>query len=143
MARYNKIALSTLNNHPQTKDVIALAETPVGSICLGTGAIAAAVNAAQGTALYIADAAWVSGGDVDTANASGDTMIMQRPMADDIYAALLADSENMTTTDFALKVGADGELVAATVGTDHVQFYGVEVYNNTTGSAQLVQVRKA
>lgn len=143
MARYNKIALSTLNNCPQTKEVVAPATTPVGSICLGTGAIAAAVNAEQGTALYIADAAWCSGGDTDTDNASGDTLIMQRPLADNIYAALLADSVNMTTSDFALKVGADGELVAATVGTDHVDFYGVEIYNNTTGSAQLVQVRKA
>lgn len=143
MARYNKVALSTLNNQPQTKEVTAPATTPVGTLCLGTGVIATATQAEQGVELYIADEAWCSGGDTDTSNVSGDTLIMQRPMADNIYAALLADSVSMTTSDFALKVGADGELVAATVGTDHVQFYGNEIYNNTTGSAQLVQVRKA
>lgn len=143
MARYNKIHLGpTQCNLPQTMEAIAAADTMPGSIVTVDGALAGTGDT-SGVKLYIADTAWCSGGDTDTANASGDTMIMQNPLPDLIYAALLADGVNMTAKDFALKVGANGELVAATAGTDVVQFYGNEVYNNDTGSAQLVKVRVA
>ncbi len=144
MARYNKIDLGpATENCPQTKEALAAAETPAGTICLGTGAIATAANDDQGVKLYIADTAWCSGGDTDEPNAAGNTMIMQNPLPRKIYAALLANGVNMATEDFALKVGANGELVAATVGTDNVSFYGNEIFNNTTGAAALVQVRPA
>lgn len=143
MARYNKIDLGpATENRPQTVEAVAQAATPAGSIVKATGAVATAADT-SGVKLYIADHGWCNGLTTDDSVASGDTLIMQNPLPRKIYAALVATGTNITAKDFALKVGADGELVAATAGTDVVHFYANEVYNNDTGSAQLVQVRVA
>ena len=59
------------------------------------------------------------------------------------YAALLADGQNITALDTPLTVTTAGLLTAATVGTHTVVFYANEIYNNNTGSSQLIKVRKA
>ena len=146
MARYNKINLGPApENCPDSRDrLAAVAILPGSQVKLdanGKFALATAVDAEQGVQLYIANHNYFQGLQVDDANPADDTMQGLLPVPKGIYAALVADGVNITAVDFALKVGANGQLVAATVGTDHVQYRANEVYNNNTGSAQLVEVR--
>ena len=146
MARYNKINLGPADkNCPQSRDRIAsVAIAPGSQVVLnasGQFALAGAANDDQGDQLYIANHGYSQGLQVDDVNPANDTMQGLLPLKDGIYACLVANGVNITEEDFALKVGANGELVAATIGTDHVQYRANEVFNNNTGSAQLVEVR--
>lgn len=142
MARYNKIDLGpAVENNPQTAEAIPTVAVTPGTIVLASGAVATATNARQGDQLYIADHNWCAGQQVSDDNAANETMIMQLPLPRKKYAALLANGENVTAKDTALKVGASGLLEIATLGTDYVSFRADEVYNNNTGSAQLIIVR--
>lgn len=142
MARYNKIDLGpACENRPQTAEAIPTVAVAPGTITLVTGAIATATNARQGDQLYIADHNWCAGRQIDDDNAADETMIMQLPLPRKKYAALLANGQNVTALDTPLKVGASGLLEIATLGTDYVSFRADEVYNNNTGSAQLIVVR--
>lgn len=142
MARYNKIDLGpACENRPQTEEVIAPAATTPGTVVLRTGVAATGTNARQGDQLYIADHQWCAGRQIDDDTPSGETLIMQLPLPRKKYAALLANGQNVTAVDAPLKVGASGQLELATLGTDYVAFRADEVFNNNTGSAQLIVVR--
>lgn len=146
MARYNKINLGPADkNCPQSRDRIAsVAITPGSQVKLsasGQFELAGAADAEQGIQLYIANHNYFQGLQVDDANPVNDTMQGLLPLKDGIYACLVANGVNITAEDFALKVGPNGVLTSATVGTDRVQYRANEIYNNNTGSAQLVEVR--
>lgn len=142
MARYNKIDLGpAVENCPQVAEAIPTVAVTPGTITLASGAIATGTNARQGEQLYIADHNWCAGRQISDDNVADESMIMQLPLPRKKYAALLANGQNVTAKDTALAVGASGQLVVATLGTDYVSFRADEVYNNNTGSAQLIVVR--
>ena len=149
MARYNKIDLGPAReNAPQTEEALAAVAITPGSLVYRSSAtefsLLTAALAVQGQKFYIADANWCAGYDVDDDNTAGETMIGQNPLPRKSYAALLADGQNMTQVDTPLKQSAtDGVLDIGTPGVDEIVAYGREIYNNNTGSAQLVVVRAA
>ena len=150
MARYNKIDLGpATENHPQTEEgTSAVAVTPGALVYKSAGtstfALATAAIAIEGNQLYFADHQWCAGRDNDTATPIGETVIAHVPLPRKRYAALVATGQNITKVDTPLKVSATaGVLDIGTPGTDHIVAYSREVYNNTSGSAQLVAIRPA
>lgn len=150
MGRYNKILLGpATENHPQVEEgTSAVAITP-GSLVYksagtGTFALATAAIAIEGNQLYFADHQWCAGRQIDDATPIGETVMAYVPLPRQRYSALVANGQNITKVDTPLKVSATaGVLDIGTPGTDHIVAYSREVFNNTTGSAQLVQVRPA
>lgn len=148
MARYNKIDLGpSTEKLPQVREALAAADTTPGAVVLmaaGELAGATATTALEGVQLYVADAGWCSGLDVDDAVPAGDTLIAHKMLPAKRYAALVATGNNITAVDTPLKVSATaGQLEIGTAGTDHIVAYADEIYNNASGSAQLVSIRPA
>ena len=148
MARYNNICLGPADKNlaTQSRDDIAVLAIKPGSICtLGAAgfAVHAVANGGADTILYIANYNYFQGLDADDDNPAGDTMEGLRPFDDGEFAVLLADGVNVTSLDRALTSVGDGTLDLSLVGTDDTLFYANEIFNNNTGSAQLIRVRKA
>ena len=59
-----------------------------------------------------------------------------------VYAARLATGVNVTAVGMPLTVGANGQLILST-NSSRVVAYSDEIYNNNTGSPQLIQIRPA
>ncbi|AUR95650.1 hypothetical protein NVP1210O_28 [Vibrio phage 1.210.O._10N.222.52.C2] len=149
MARHNKIHLGpACENRPQTEDALAdVAITPGSFVTYNATnefVLATEALAVEGRELYVASENWFAGLQVDDDNPADQTMTAYKRNPKEILAALLITGQNITARDTALKVSAtDGQLEIATVGTDHVVAYAREVFNNNTGSAQLIAIRPA
>ncbi|AUR85531.1 hypothetical protein NVP1076O_26 [Vibrio phage 1.076.O._10N.286.51.B7] len=149
MARHNKIHLGpACENRPQTEDALADVAITPGSFVTYNATnefiLATAALAVQGTELYVASENWFAGLQVDDDNPADQTMTAYKRNPKEILAALLITGQNITARDTALKLSdTAGQLEVATVGTDHVVAYAREVFNNNTGSAQLIAIRPA
>lgn len=148
MARHNTIDLGPAEeNCPRTEEAIASAAIAPGTIVYRntSNQFAAAGDAQddQGFQLYIADHNFAAGRQIDDTNPANQTMIAQMPLPRKVYAALVATGQNVARIDTPLTVNNAGQLIIGTPGTDRIHFYAREVFNNTTGSAQLVAVRPA
>lgn len=148
MARHNTIDLGPAEeNCPQTEEAIASAAIQPGTIVyLNTSsqfAVAGDAQDDQGFQLYIADKNFTAGRQISDNNPANQTMIAQLPLPRKRYAALLANGQNVQRKDTPLTVNNTGQLIIGTPGTDRIHFYAREVFNNTSGSAQLIAVRPA
>lgn len=149
MARYGNICLGPADQNlsSMSRDAIASDAIMPGSVCVlnssGQFAVHATENGGADTILYIANYNYFQGLDADDANPINDTMEGLRPFDDGEFAVLLENGQNVTELDTALTSAGDGSLQIATVGTHDVLFYANEVFNNNTGSAALIRVRKA
>ena len=77
---------------------------------------------------------------VDTDYASGDTCIGMELLPDQLYAGRIANGVNISAIGTALTPAAGGLLAIAST-SDKVIGYAEEVYNNTSGSEQLIRFR--
>lgn len=143
MARYNKIFLGpTEKNKPQVREAIAsVALKPGRLVVMSSGEFALAGAATIGQVLLVQDN-YLTLKDVDTDWAADDRAIALEMMADELYAARIATGVNITAIGTALTPAATGTLGIASTG-DLVVAYSDEIYNNNSGSEQLLRVRPA
>lgn len=152
MARYSRIHLGPARkNDPQvTEREAGAAITPGSLIVLSSNRFVLAGASTIGK-VWLAQENYLAQKGVDAAYAAyavgppvvrGDTVLGLEMQDDTLYAARIANGVNITAVGTPLTPGANGTLgIAAT--SDLVVAYTDEVYNNNTGSAQLIRVRPA
>lgn len=143
MARFNKIFLGPVEkNHPQVREAIAsVALKPGRLVVMSSGEFALAGAATVGQVLLVQDNYLASKG-VDTDWAADSTAIAIEMQSDELYAARIANGVNITAKGVPLTPGANGTLAIAST-SDLIVAYSDEIYNNDSGSEQLLQVRPA
>jgi hypothetical protein len=141
MARYNKIFLGPVTKvKPDVRELIASVALKPGRLAvISTGKWALAGATTVGKVWLIQDNYLaLKGVDDDWA---ADSLAIGIEMQDDsIYAARIANGVNITAIGTALTPGANGTLAIAST-SDLIVAYSEEVYNNNTGSEQLLKVR--
>jgi hypothetical protein len=153
MARYSRIHLGPARkNDPQVREAEAAASSaikPGTFLVLSSGRFA---NAAADTVgkVWLAQENYLAQKSVDDAyspyvagppEVRGDTVIGLELQDDTHYAAVIATGTNVTAVGTPLKLAASGKLAIATPGTDNIVAFADEVYNNNTGSDQLIRIR--
>lgn len=143
MARYNKIfAGPTSENTPQVHEAPALAAIKPGRLVVASGTSFALAGATTKGRVFVASENTVCLKDVDTDYAIGETVMAYELLDEQVFRARLATANNITVGGTELSPAANGELKIAATGEQVVAFAG-EVYNNTTGSGQLINIRAA
>lgn len=143
MARYNKIFLGPVEKtKPQVRELLASAALKPGRLAVITaGKFAPAAATTVGKVWLVQDNyLQMKGVDDDWAP---DSLAIGIEMQDDcLYAARIASGVNVAAIGTPLTPAANGTLgIAAT--SDLVVAYSEEVFNNSTGSEQLIRIRPA
>lgn len=142
MARYNAVFAGPVEKlKPQVRELPAAVDLTPGSIVVASGGQFALATAATTGKVYVVQENYLTMKGPDTSITAGNTAIGLEMADDCLYRARVATGTNVTL-DAALAPGANGELVLAGAA-DRVVAFAAETYNNTSGSAQLVQVRPA
>jgi len=143
MARYNKIFLGPVEKtKPQVKELLAAAALKPGRIAVissGKFALAAATTIGK---IWLIQDNYLAMKSVDDDWAQDSTAIGIEMEDDHLYAARIANSVNITAVGTPLTPGANGTLAIAST-SDLIVAYSDEVYNNNTGSEQLIRIRPA
>ncbi|MAN77788.1 MAG: hypothetical protein CML24_11495 [Rhizobiales bacterium] len=143
MARYNKIFLGPVQKKlPQVREALAsVALLPGRLVVMSSGEFALAGATIVGQVLLVQDNYLASKG-VDTEWAADSTAIGIEMQSDELYAARIANGVNITAIGTPLTPAANGTLGIAST-SDLVVAYSDEIYNNNSGSEQLLRVRPA
>jgi hypothetical protein len=143
MARFNKIFLGPVQKTlPQVKELLAAAALKPGRLAVITsGKFALAAATTVGKVWLIQDNYLAMKG-VDADWAQDSTAIGIEMEDDCLYAARIANGVNITAVGTPLTPGATGTLAIAAL-SDLVVAYSDEVYNNNSGSEQLIRIRPA
>lgn len=143
MARFNKIHLGPVQNTlPQVREAVsAVALKPGRLVVLSSGAWALAGATTVGKVWLVQDN-YLVGKTPDTDYDAGDTVPAIEMQDDSIYAARIANGVNITAVGTPLTPGANGTLAIAST-SDLIVAYSDEVYNNNSGSEQLLRIRAA
>jgi hypothetical protein len=152
MARYSKIHLGPARkNDPQVFEAEAGAAIMPGSlIVLSSGRFVLAGATTVGK-VWLAQENYLAMKGVDAAYAAyaagppvvdGDRVLGLEMQDDVLYAARIANGVNITAVGTALTPAANGTLGIAST-SDLVVAYADEIYNNNTGSTQLLRIRPA
>jgi hypothetical protein len=143
MGRYHKIFLGPVDQpKPQVLEAIASVALKPGRLAvLSSGEFALAGATTVGKVWLIQDnylAMKTTDDDWDA-----DATAIGIEMNDShLYAARIANGVNITAIGTALTPAANGTLAVAGL-SDLVVAYAAEVYNNNTGSEQLIAIRPA
>lgn len=143
MARFNKIFLGPVEkNKPQVRELLASVALKPGRLAVITaGKWALAGATTVGKVWIIQDNYLAMKGTDDDWPA--DSLAIGMEMEDDqIYAARIATGVNISAIGTALTPAANGTLGIAST-SDLIVAYSEEVFNNNTGSEQLLKVRPA
>lgn len=142
-ARFNKIFLGPVDKlKPQVRELIASAALKPGRLAvISTGKWALAAASTVGKVWLIQDNYLAMKG-VDDDWAADSLAIGIEMQDDELYAARIANGVNITAVGTALTPGANGTLAIAST-SDLIVAYADEVYNNNSGSEQLLKVRAA
>lgn len=149
MARINKIRLGPVQrNCPQAEEAIMAADLAPGTIVYknsnGKFAAFATEGEGEGVKLYVLNHSFASGGQIDDDVEADTTGIAEPLFSEDLLAMLVATGNNLNVADKPLAISATaGVLKIGVPGTDFIVGYAQEIYNNNTGSSQLVRVRPA
>lgn len=143
MARFNKIFLGpTDKNFPQVKELlanVALLPGRIVTISSGKWVLGAATTIGK---IWIVQDNYLAMKGVDDTWAADSTAIGMEMSERELYAARIANGVNITAIGTALTPGANGTLAIASTG-DLIVAYSDEVYNNNSGSEQLLKIRPA
>lgn len=143
MPRFNKIYLGPAEKvKPQVNELIASAALKPGRLVVitsGKWALAAATTIGK---VWIVQDNYLTMKGVDDDWAINDTAIAMELFQENIYAARIANGVNIAAIGTALTLGATGTLAIAAL-SDLVVAYSEEVYNNNSGSEQLLKIRPA
>lgn len=144
MARYNRIHLGPAReNDPQVREAQAAASTLPGCLVTlnGSGKFALGSATTVGKVWLVQDNYLAQKG-TDDAWEADETTVAFEIEEDTIYAARIPTGTNITAVGTALAPGASGKFAIAASGKQVVA-YADEIYNNNTGSDQLIRVRAA
>lgn len=143
MARFNKIFLGPVQKtQPQVREAVAsVALKPGRLVVMSSGEFALAAATTVGQVLLVQDN-YLALKDVDTDWSADDTAIAIEMQSDELYAARIANGVNITAKGVALTPAANGTLGIAST-SDLIVAYSDEIYNNNTGSEQLIRIRPA
>lgn len=143
MARYNKIFLGPVDkNKPQVKELLGdVALKPGRLVVISSGKWALAGASTVGKVWLVQDN-YLALKDVDTDWLDEDRVVALEMMADELYAARIANGVNITAIGTPLTPAANGTLGIAST-SDLIVAYSDEVYNNNSGSEQLLKIRPA
>ncbi|MCA0343131.1 MAG: hypothetical protein LCH99_25790 [Proteobacteria bacterium] len=143
MARYNKIFLGPVEkNKPQVRELLASVALKPGRLAVissGKWALAGATTIGK---VWLIEDNYLALKAVDTDWAQDSLAIGLEMQADELYAARIANGVNITAIGTALTPAANGTLGIAST-SDLVVAYSEEVYNNNSGSEQLLRIRPA
>lgn len=143
MARYNKIFLGPVEKtKPQVRELLASADLKPGRLAVITAGKFALADAATVGKVWLVQDNYLTLKSVDDDWKAGDRAIGIEMEDDCLYAVRIANTVNITAIGTALTPGANGTLAIAAL-SDLVVAYSEEVYNNNTGSEQLLRVRPA
>lgn len=143
MGRYSKIILGPARkNDPQVLEFPAAASTKPGCLVVVTAGKFALAGAATVGKVWLAQENYLSMQGVDTAYDTDDRVLGIEMQDDVIYAARIATGVNITAVGTALTPAANGMLGIAST-SDLVVAYADEVFNNNTGTDQLIRIRPA
>jgi hypothetical protein len=143
MPRYNKIFLGPVEeNKPQVRELLAAAALKPGRLAvISSGKFALAGASTIGKVWLIQDN-YLAQKSVDDDWAQ-DSLAIGMEMTDkQLYAARIANGVNITAIGTPLTPGANGTLAIAST-SDLIVAYAEEVFNNNTGSEQLLRIRPA
>lgn len=143
MARYNKIYVGPVEAvRPFVREALAAAALKPGRMVVmsaGKFALAGATTFGKG---WLVQDNYLAMKTVDDDWAQDSLAIGLEVEDDGIYAARIANGVNITAVGTELTYGANGTLAIAATGRPVIAF-AEEVYNNNTGSEQLIRVRFA
>lgn len=143
MARYNKILLGPAEkNKPQVREALAAAALKPGRLAVLSSGEFALAGATTVGKLWLIQDNYLAMKSVDDDWASGSTAIGIEMEDDCLYAARIANGVNVTAVGTKLTPGANGTLAIAST-SDLVVAYAEEIYNNNSGSEQLLRIRPA
>jgi uncharacterized protein involved in outer membrane biogenesis len=143
MARYNKIFLGPVEKvKPQVRELLASVALKPGRLAVITAGKFALAGAATVGKVYLIEENYLAIKSVDTDWAANSTSIGLELFDDHIYAGRIATGVNIAAIATPLTPGANGTLAIAAL-SDLVIGYSEEVYNNTSGSEQLIRFRPA
>jgi len=144
MARYNKIFLGPVEkNKPQVREAIAAAALKPGRFVVDSSGEFALAGADTAGKVWLVQDNYLALEGVDDDWAADDTAIGIELEDGHLYAARIANGVNVTAKGAGLKLAANGTLAVATPGTDRIVAFAEEVFNNNTGSEQLIRIRVA
>lgn len=143
MPRYNKIFLGPVEkNKPQVKELIGdVALKPGRLVVISSGKWALAGASTVGKVWLVQDNYLALKG-VDDDWLDEDLVVALEMEDDCLYAARVANGVNVSAIGTALTPGANGTLAIAST-SDLIVAYSDEVYNNSSGSEQLIRIRPA
>lgn len=143
MARFNKIYAGPVTEAtPQVREApAAAAVTPGQLIVLSSGEFTPAGATTIGK-VWVAQDNYLALKGVDVAYAEDDVVIGMELLDEQFFNVRVANGVNITAVGTPLTPGASGTLAIAST-SDLVVAYSEEIYNNNTGSTQLVRVRAA
>lgn len=142
MPRYNKIFLGPVEkNVPQVLELPAADGdlSPGNLLIISSGEFDNAGASAVGK-VWIAQDNYLAMKGVDDDYDTGDVVIGMELLPDMLYAGRIANGVNISAIGTALTPAAGGLLAIAST-SDKVVGYAEEVYNNTSGSEQLIRFR--
>lgn len=143
MARYNKIFLGPVQKTlPQVRELICDVALLPGRLVVITGGQWALAGATTVGKVWIVQDNYLQLKSVDTEWTDEETAIGMELLPDMLYAGRIANGVNITAIGTALTPGATGTLAIA-AASDLVVAYAEEVYNNNSGSEQLIRIRPA
>lgn len=143
MARYNKIFLGPVQeNLPQVRELIADVALKPGRLVVITAGQWALAGATTVGKVWIVQDNYLAMKGTDDDWAADSIAIGMELLPESLYAARVANGVNITAIGTALTPGANGTLAIA-AASDLIVAYSEEVYNNNSGSEQLVRVRPA
>lgn len=143
MARFNKIFLGPVDdNKPQVKELLGdVALKPGRLVVVSSGKWALAAATTVGKVWLVQDNYLAMKG-VDDDWLDEDRVIALEMSGDNVFAARIANGVNITAIGTPLTPGATGTLAIAST-SDLIVAYSDEVYNNNSGSEQLLKIRPA
>lgn len=142
MARYNKIFLGPVEkNKPQVLELTAADGdlSPGNLLVVVSGEFDNATASSVGK-VWIAQDNYLAMKTVDDDYLDGDRVIGMELLPEMLYAGRIANGVNITAIGTALTPAAGGLLAIAST-SDKIVGYAEEVYNNNTGSEQLIRFR--
>ena len=143
MARWNKIFLGPVQKTlPQAIEAIASVALKSGRLVVMSSGEFALAGASTVGKVWIVQDNYLALKSVDTDWAADSRAVALELLPDMFYAARIANGVNITAKGVALTPGANGTLAIAST-SDLVVAYSEEVYNNNSGSEQLIQIRPA
>lgn len=142
-ARYNKIWLGPAENvKPQVRELIADVAMKPGRLMTITSGKWVLAGASTVGKVWICQDNYLLMKGVDDDWLDENTVIGMELLPANLYAGRIANGVNITAIGTALTPGANGTLAIAST-SDLIVAYSEEVYNNNSGSEQLLRIRPA